>query len=73
MKLIYGYLLIFLALLLVLGTLGVFVLLGTSGVGVRIYIESMRYVSIGGKFALFLLGAGTVFFLIVFISTKDSE
>jgi len=33
----------------------------------------MRYVSIGGKFALFLLGAGTVFFLIVFISTKDSE
>ena len=73
MKQIYSYLLLALAMLLFLGSFGAFVLVGTSGVGVIIFVEAMRYVSTVGKLALALLGAGTVFFLIVFFFTKDSK
>ncbi|MFC1912905.1 hypothetical protein ACFLX7_01750 [Chloroflexota bacterium] len=73
MKLIYSYLLLALAILLFLGSLGAFVWAGTSGVGVLIFVEATRHVSTVGKLALALLGAGTVFFLIVFIFAKDSE
>ncbi|MFC1915032.1 hypothetical protein ACFLWK_02140 [Chloroflexota bacterium] len=73
MKLIYSYLLLALVILLFLGSLGAFVWVGTSGVGVRIFVEAMRHVSTVGKFALALLGGGMVFFLIVFIFAGDSE
>jgi len=73
MKQIYSYLLLALVMLLFLGSLGAFVMVGTSWIGVLIFVEAMRYVSTVGKLTLALLGAGTVFFLIVFIFTKDSE
>ena len=73
MKLIYSYILLFLSILLFLGSLGALVVVGTSGVGVRIYIEAMRYMSSGGKAALALLGAGMLFLLIEFILAPGRE
>ena len=73
MRPIYCYPLVFLGMLMFLSTLGVFVLLSNSGVGVRMYIEAMRYMSVGGKAALALLAAGTMFFLVEFILAKDRK
>lgn len=57
----------FFGVLLLLGLLGGFLVLSQSGVGVRAYIEAMRYMSIGGKVALALFLAGTFYFLLEFI------
>jgi len=73
MKLIYSYILLFLGTLLFLGSFGALVTVGTSGVGVRIYIEAMRYMSSGGKVALALFGAGMLFFLMEFILAPGRE
>jgi len=73
MKPIYSYLLLALTMLLFLGSLGAFVLVGTSGIGVLIFVEAMRYVSAGGKLAMALLGVGMIFFFVKFIFAKDSK
>ncbi len=73
MKPIYSYLLLALTMLLFFGSLGAFVLVGTSGIGVLIFVEAMRYVSTGGKLAMAFLGLGMIFFLVEFIFAKDSK
>lgn len=73
MRLLRSYLFLALALLLFLALLGAFVLVGTSGIGVLIFIEAMRYVSPVGKIALAFLGAGTFFFLIQFVFSKEAK
>ncbi len=73
MKLTYSYILTILVMLLLLGLLGVFVLVATSGVGIRAFILAMRYMSLGGKVALALSGTGAIFFLVKFIFATEKK
>ncbi len=73
MKPIYSYILTILVMLLLIGLLGVFVLVATSGAGIRAYILTMRYMSLGGKVALALSGTGAIFFLVKFIFATEKK
>ena len=67
------YILMFLGIPLFLGLLGVLLVTGQLGVWFGPFIGAVRYTSIGGRVALPLLLAGTVFFLVQFFLAKDKE